>query len=231
MNANSVSAIVPVHNGARHLAEGLRSILAQSHPVAEIIVVDDGSDDGSAAVARGVAPAVRVISQSRQGPAAARNAGAEAAGGAFLALLDHDDLWPAGRTANLLAAVAARPDAGLISGRIEIRAAPDAPADARLLQASHSHVPFLFPSGLIRRQIWLELGGMTPARDYSEDVDLYLRLLEARIPVVLADAVTLIYRQHGGNRSRAIERSQAALLDSLRASLRRRRAVAAGRPG
>ncbi len=219
-----VSAIMPVHNGAKHLAEGLRGILAQSHPVAEIIVVDDGSDDGSAELARGIAPVVKVIGQTRQGPAMARNVGAEAARGAFLAFLDHDDLWPADRTAQLLAAAAARPDAGLVSGRIEIQAAAGVAADARLLQANHGHVPFLFPAGLIRRQVWRALGGMAPARDYAEDVDLYLRLLEAGVAVALTDAVTLIYRQHGGNRSRAIERSQAALLDSLRASLRRRRA-------
>ncbi len=220
---NSISAIMPVHNGAAHLAEGLRGILAQSHPVQEIIVVDDGSTDGSAEVARAVSPDIMVLTQSQQGPAGARNAGAAAALSAWLAFLDHDDLWPAGRTAKLLEALAAQPGAGLVAGRIEIRASPGLAEDPRLTQANHSHVPFMFPTGLIRRDVWVALGGMAPARDYSEDVDLYLRLLEAKTPVALTDAVTLIYRQHGGNRSRAIERSQAALLDTLRASLRRRR--------
>ena len=100
--ASSISAIMPVHNGATHLADGLRSILAQSQPVAEIIVVDDGSDDGSADLARALAPEIRVCTQSRQGPAAARNAGAAVAQGTFLAFLDHDDLWPADRTEKLL---------------------------------------------------------------------------------------------------------------------------------
>lgn len=223
MAENSVSAIMPVHNGAAHLADGLRSILAQSHAVREIIVVDDGSTDGSAELARAVAPEVRVISQTRQGPAAARNAGAAAAHGALLAFLDHDDLWPVDRTAKLLEALAAHPGAGLIYGRLEILGSPGLAVDARLMQANHSHVPFLFSTALVNRDIWLAEGGMAPARDYSEDVDLYLRLLEAKVAVALTDAVTLIYRQHGGNRSRAIERSQAALLDTLRASLRRRR--------
>ncbi len=222
--ATGISAIMPVHDGAAHLAAGLRSILAQSCPVQEIIVVDDGSTDGSAEIARNVAPLARIVTQRQAGPASARNAGASAAQGEFLAFLDHDDLWPGDRNAQLLAAAAAQPGADLISGRIEISVEPGAVADALLSRANRIHVPFLFSTGLIRRRVWHCLGGMAPAQDYAEDVDLYLRLLDAGVRVALTDAVTLIYRQHSSNRSRAIERTQAALLDCLHGTLRRRRA-------
>lgn len=221
-----VSAIMPVHNGAAHMADGLRSMLAQTRPPDEIIVVDDGSTDGSAALARQLAPFATVISQPRQGPALARNAGVAAARHEFIALLDHDDLWPAERTERLLAGAVANRAAGVVCGRTEMMAAsPDVPLDPRLLRASGTNIPFLFPSVLVRRAVWIGLGGMDPGRDHAEDTDLYLRIVEAGTPIAFVDATTLIYRHHGNNRSRAVEQSQAALMGSLRASLLRRRAA------
>jgi glycosyltransferase involved in cell wall biosynthesis len=224
-----VSAIIPVHNGAAHLADGLRSILAQTRPPDEIIVVDDGSTDGSAALAKQVAPLATVITQAQQGPALARNTGVAAARHEFIALLDHDDLWPAERTERLLAAAAANPAAGIICGRTEMAAAsPGVTLDQRMLRANGTNIPFLFSSELVRRTVWTELGGMDPGRDHAEDTDLYLRIVEAGVPVAFIETTTLIYRQHGNNRSRAVEQSQAALLGSLRASLLRRRAAGEG---
>ncbi|HEX4507146.1 MAG TPA: glycosyltransferase family A protein [Alphaproteobacteria bacterium] len=229
MNAlPGVSAIMPVHNGAAHMADGLRSILAQKRPPDEIIVVDDGSTDGSGALAKQVAPLATVIDQPNQGPAQARNAGVAAARHEYIALLDHDDLWPPGRTERLLACAKANPAAGIVCGRTEMVAAgPGVTLDQRLLRASGTNIPFLFPSALIRRAVWIELGGMDPGRDHAEDTDLYLRIVEAGIPVAFIEATTLIYRHHGNNRSRAVEQSQAALMGSLRASLLRRRAARA----
>ena len=76
-----VSTIVPVFNGAEHIGEALESIFTQTHQPFEIIVVDDGSTDATAAVLAGFTDRVRVIRQANAGPAAARNRGVEAAGG------------------------------------------------------------------------------------------------------------------------------------------------------
>ncbi|PZW36955.1 glycosyl transferase family 2 [Humitalea rosea] len=222
-----ISAILPVRNGAALVAEAIRSIRAQQPPVEELIVVDDGSTDATADCVRRADPAARLLRQAPLGPAAARNAGAAAARGAWLAFLDHDDLWPPGRQAALLAGLHARPEAGLLCGRLQILALPGGTLDARLRQADGAHLPFLLASGLLRRSLWQAVGGMRPARDRAEDIDLYLRLLEAGATVATIEATTLVYRQHGDNRSRAAALTGAALLAAMQAAVLRRRRGAA----
>src|SRR5262249_41927852 len=80
-----VSVVVPVRDGERYLAEALDSILAQTHAPLEVIVVDDGSTDRSAEIARGFAPRVRCVSQEHRGVAAARNHGVSLARGEAIA--------------------------------------------------------------------------------------------------------------------------------------------------
>lgn len=88
-----ISCIVPVYNGARFLSDALDSILAQSYPALEPIVVDDGSTDETAEVVRTFGDRVTYVHQENAGPASARNTGVRQATGAFLAFLDADDLW------------------------------------------------------------------------------------------------------------------------------------------
>ena len=91
-----VSAIIPAYNAATFIRRSIESALAQTHHLLEIIVVDDGSRDDTAAVAASYP--VTVIRQENGGPASARNTGAKAASGEWLAFLDHDDSWHADKT-------------------------------------------------------------------------------------------------------------------------------------
>src|SRR5436305_1029668 len=92
-NQPMISVIIPVYNGERYLGEAIESVLAQSYHWLEIILVDDGSTDGSATVAKQFSPAVQVVRQPNLGAGAARNRGIALAQGEFLAFLDADDLW------------------------------------------------------------------------------------------------------------------------------------------
>ena len=121
---SSISAIIPVHNGARFLSEALRSVKEQRLPADEIIVVDDGSSDGSADIVRREHPDAVLIQQPRAGAAAARNAGARRARCEALAFLDHDDLWPPERNADLLRAWRAHPEADVVCGAFRLLAEP-----------------------------------------------------------------------------------------------------------
>ena len=113
MSALTVSCIVPVYNGEEFLAEALDSIIAQSEPPFEIIVVDDGSTDGTPEVTRRYGERIRYQRQENAGPAAARNAGLEIANGELIAFLDADDLWHAEKLARQSARFIARPELGI----------------------------------------------------------------------------------------------------------------------
>jgi hypothetical protein len=104
-----ISVLVPVHNGARFLAEALESARAQTLAPAELIVVDDGSTDGSAEIARALG--ATVIRQANAGTAAAVNTAREQARGELIALLDADDVWPRDKLARQAGALG---DAGLV---------------------------------------------------------------------------------------------------------------------
>lgn len=99
----AVSVVIPAHRASRFLAEALDSVRAQSAPVAEIIVVDDGLCDETAQIARCHPAAVTLVRQARRGAGAARNAGIRASSGQMLAFLDADDLWHPEKIARQLA--------------------------------------------------------------------------------------------------------------------------------
>src|SRR5262245_16167187 len=88
-----ISVIIPAFNASRYIAETIRSVSAQTVPVSEIIVVDDGSTDDTGQVAKSAADNVTLLRQPNSGPSVARNKGLELAQGEVIAFLDSDDLW------------------------------------------------------------------------------------------------------------------------------------------
>ena len=93
-----VSCIIPVWNGEKYLEEAIQSVLDQTYPELEIVVVDDGSTDGTANIISSFEGRLISIHQEQAGPAAARNSGIEASQGEFVAFLDADDIWEPTKT-------------------------------------------------------------------------------------------------------------------------------------
>jgi glycosyltransferase involved in cell wall biosynthesis len=109
-----VSVIIPAYNGSPFIRQAIQSVLDQTYPHAEIIVVDDGSTDDTPQLVGAFGPRVTLIRQHNQGVAAARNAGLRAARGEFAAFLDQDDWWRPEKLAQQVTCFAADPDLGLV---------------------------------------------------------------------------------------------------------------------
>ncbi len=90
---HSVSVVIPAYNSERYVADAIKSVLAQTYRPTEVLVVDDGSSDGTSAVVQAFGGIVRYLHQSNRGEPAARNLGLRHAQGEYVAFLDADDLW------------------------------------------------------------------------------------------------------------------------------------------
>ena len=208
-----VSVIVPTYNRRALLAESLASLGAEEGVDYEIVVVDDGSTDGTAAwLATLGDPRIRVLSGAHAGIAAARNRGLAAARGAIVAFHDSDDLALPGRLARPLAYLRAHPDVDLVvqNGVIETDGQREPwvrPAVAQVLGRGPLGVAEIFRWNLgqlqgvcVRRRALEAVGGFDPAFDVLEDLDLVLRLA-VRFRAVFLDAPAFVYRRHAASAS------------------------------
>ncbi len=199
-----VSVLIPTHNRAHTLGRALDSVLAQTLPAAEIIVVDDGSADGTADLLARRYPAVRCLRQSNHGVSHARNRAIEAAGGEWLALLDSDDAWLPGKLARQGAALHDDPGKRLChSDEIWVRNGRRVNPGARHAKAGGWIFRDCLPlcaispsSALIHRSVFDAVGSFDETLPACEDYDLWLRIA-ARYPVLLVDEPLVV--KHGGH--------------------------------
>jgi glycosyltransferase involved in cell wall biosynthesis len=224
-----VSVVIPVFNGERYLAEAIRSVLGQTRPPDEVVVVDDGSTDGSAAVARGV-PGVRCLSQPNAGQPAALNRGVSETKGSFLSFLDADDVWVPEKLALQLEAFAEDPGLDMVFGHAEQFVDPDAPeAVAARLPAGRTVLPAHLPGALlVRRQAFDLVGGFRSQWTVGSVVDWYARATEAGLDERMLGTVVYRRRLHAGNLGIVEAESRSDYLDVVRAALERRRARTSG---
>ena len=198
-----VSVIVPTHNRAHTLARALDSVLAQTRPADEIIVVDDGSDDETGQALERFTT-VRVLRQENLGVSAARNAGIRAASGDWLALLDSDDVWLPEKLAWQCALIAAHPDHRLCHGN-ERWLRHGEPLKQLSKHRKRGGDIFedclplcvISPSAvMLRHDLLTEVGLFDENLPACEDYDLWLRIC-AREPVLYVEQALLI--KHGGH--------------------------------
>jgi hypothetical protein len=180
-----VSVVVPVHNGARYLAEALDSVLAQTHRQLEILVVDDGSTDDTPAVVARYGERLRLLRHAdNRGPSAARNIGLRAARGPFVAFLDSDDRWLPEKLARQAAVLDARPDVGLVyTGWWHVDAERRRFGEPVIVRDEGDLFRKLVLGNLVhpvavmvRRSLLEQAGGFDDSIRYNEDWDLFLRL-------------------------------------------------------
>lgn len=210
-----VSVIMPAYNARPYIAQAIKSVLDQDYPNLELIVVDDGSMDGTPQEARRFGEHVQVIEQQNRGPAAARNSAVALARGELLAFIDADDIWLPGKVSAQVQYLQNHPDVGIVFGRL-LRwfAQPDgnfgAPPELPNSPAGQLIVPeesgWIYPemlldsviwivSAMVRKTLWDTLGGLDDGLRTGEDYDFFIRASRlCRIDEL--DMVVAYYRMH-----------------------------------
>lgn len=215
-DSTTVSVVMPCYNGMPFLPGALESAVAQTHRPIEIIVVDDGSKDDSAAVVRQSAARypdrhVKLIQQANAGEPAARNTGIAEASGQWIAMLDTDDWWQPDKLEKQLAAaqqaepqcvmvhtavMSHMPDGSTAPSNIETAARRTGwCTEAMLEPASIAH-----PSIMVRRDALDKIGGYDPSFRQACDIDLYFRLSVVGTFAFVPEYL-LNYRKHPGQMS------------------------------
>jgi glycosyltransferase involved in cell wall biosynthesis len=200
-----VSCVVPVFNGERHLAASLDSVLAQTYRSIEVIVVDDGSSDGTRRVATAFGERVRYLYQDNAGPAAARNAGVAAVRGEFVAFNDADDLWNAEKLGRQMAHFARVPSLQvsltLIQNFLDVPAADNLAASVtpELLAPQPG---FVAQTMLARKSAFDLVGPFHPALVHADVTDWFLRARAQGVVVECLPEVLTQRRLHGQSLSR-----------------------------
>ena len=211
-----ISVIIPLYNKVREIERTLRSVLRQSVLPLEVIVVDDGSTDGSAEVVESLAsPIVKLIKQKNAGVSAARNRAMELAQGEWVAMLDGDDWWEDGYLENVERMIELCPAAGAIGTAFWIDGGkglvlgdtPDKEGVVEFFKESMSRYVLIPSATVVRRDLALALGGFPVGMRMAEDQYLWTKI--ARTAQVAFTPVPLvIYSRVAENRSAASYRAE-----------------------
>jgi glycosyltransferase involved in cell wall biosynthesis len=233
VTAGAVSVVVPVHDGERYLGAAVDSILVQTAPPSEVIVVDDGSTDRTPAVVTAYGARVTAMRLPKGNTSTALNRGIARAGGEYLAFLDADDLWLPDKLAQQVGVLDDRPDVDVVFGMVQQFVTPEAdPQLARRIQCPAAPQPGILRSAmLVRRAAFDRVGPFDERLGVAEFVDWYARALGARLGVHMLDAVVAHRRLHGANKGIRDGLAQREnCLDILKASLDGRRRGGPERP-
>jgi glycosyltransferase involved in cell wall biosynthesis len=212
----SISVIIPCHNYGRFLADAVGSVRDQTRPADEIVIVDDGSTDGSVELARLVMsddPSARLVTRpTAGGPSVARNDGWRASSGALLVFLDADDRLSPTYLADLARALEQGPADVAYAGEVLFGAEQGSRRPPPFSRRSLHRENFINVSAMVRRSVLESSGGFDPTFDRHgrEDWELWIRCIAAGARAVPVDTCHLGYRRHAGGSRNSITRITAA---------------------
>lgn len=214
-----ISVVIPCYNAERYIAVTLRSVLSQGWPELEVIVVDDGSTDGSATIVENEFPAVTLLRQRNSGVAAARNRGLTHSSGEWIAFIDSDDYWLPGKLQAQWLHLRERPDSRMSYTAWKVWPSTAPEPEAELLcdatrRRSDGPSGWIYTDLLIDCVVWTstvlmhrslfdEAGTFDPDLRTGEDWDLWLRISRVT-PVVRVPHPFALYRSHAGSTTRSL---------------------------
>jgi glycosyltransferase involved in cell wall biosynthesis len=233
-----VSVIMPAYNVAAYVGPAIDSVLAQTEPDWELLVVDDGSTDGTAAIVEGYAARdrrVRPICQANGGISAARNRALRESSGRFVALLDSDDLWEPRYLEAQLAILRGHPDIDVVTGNGRFlggrrsgelaRPWPDARPHPTLRNMLEDETA-VFIMSIFRRRVYDTIGGFDESLRTNEDYDFWLRAAAAGFRFRRNDEPLGRYRR----RDDSMSASDVRMLTGIVRVLEKNRPLIAERP-
>lgn len=205
---NMVSVIIPVYNGEKYIAEALESVFNQTYSNYEVVVVDDGSTDGSEQIIDQYSDKVKFIKQTNSGPAGARNNGIKNSIGEYIAFLDCDDIWVPEKLQEQVNRLENNKEFGLVYsdfGKFDEHGVIEQSASQsrNLFMPSGNIFPYLFfdplcwtSTVLVKRSCLDEIGIFDEDKkiQIAEDYDLWLRI-SRKFEIGYLDSVTAMYRQ------------------------------------
>lgn len=226
----TVSVVIPAYNAAWCVGKAIDSVLAQEYDAFEVIVVDDGSTDDTAAVLAGYHENIRVIRQINGGMSNARNAGIREATGEFIAFLDSDDWWMPGKLGRQVELLRAHPKIGFCSTAARVE-----DPEGRLLNVwqcqtwqgsflvhlfqSNADVPGSCSAVMVRRALLQVTGGFDETLRGLEDPDLWIRLAAVSDYACIPEPMAVILRRPGSI-SRNLEVMRASAIHVMRKNRR-----------
>jgi glycosyltransferase involved in cell wall biosynthesis len=213
-----VSVVVPAFNAEPFLDAALDALVAQDHPELEVIVVDDGSTDGTADVVRR-RDDVALVQQPNAGPSAARNTGNEHSRGEFVTFCDADDLFRPFKVSAQVGYLQQHPDVGCVLVQHETFFADGVPRPDWLTDETGVQPQ----SAMVRRSVIEEVGGFDPDYRLTEGLEWLSRMRDAGVRIEVLEQVCVDRRIHGDNLSYQRAGLQHHMLQSLRARIQRRR--------
>lgn len=197
-----VSVVIPTFNRKGFLKEAIESVLRQTYKDLEVIVVDDGSEDGTEEVITAYGDKrIKYVWQPNRGPSAARNRGAAMAGGEFLAFLDSDDLWTPRKLEKQVSFFEENPFARICyTDEIWIRRGVRVNPKKRHQKYSGWIYPYCLPlciispsSVMFKRELWEEIGGFDESFPFCEDYEIWLRISSVE-PIFLIPEKLIVKR-------------------------------------
>ncbi|MCC6736839.1 MAG: glycosyltransferase [Bauldia sp.] len=226
---DTVSVIMPAYNAERYIDAALRSLVRERDVLLDIIVVDDGSTDGTADTAGRVSAApheIRVFREPHRGVAAARNralAAMRPASG-YITFLDSDDHNAPGRIRRQVERLKAIGGRGFVIGRGAFFEKVDEDT-SEIVPGSRTVTVLgtMLPAALFDRATFEATGSFAEDLPAAEDVDFYLRLLEQHVPYEVETETAFLYRRHDSNMTNDVALIRRSIADALRRSLGRRR--------
>jgi len=229
-NSSLISVIIPVYNRERYLAETIESVFSQTYRPIEIIVVDDGSTDGTAAVAGSFSEVVRYFFQPNSGCGAALNTGVQKAEGDYLSFLGSDDLWTEKKLTLQMKVLNSDPETDIVFGHVSHFYSPELGQRERerYLCPTEKMPGYHAGTMLIKRRAFLCVGLFNARYQAGEFLDWYCRAKEKRLREVILPDVVMRRRIHSSNlgilkRNTQTKNTDADYVRVLKASLDRRR--------